>query len=106
MPAHKLRQALAYIEQNLAHDLTVEAIARSVGMSTFHFAHGFRTAAGEPPHKYLMRRRHDEARRLLRKTKLSMTEIAQRIGYGSPSHFSVAFQKLARMSPSEYRRLG
>jgi AraC family transcriptional regulator len=104
MPLHKLRQAKAYIDANLGEDLSVDAIARIVGMSPFHFAHAFRASMGQPPHKYVMQRRMDEAKSLLRGSSLTITEIAQRIGYSSPSHFCVGFHKLTRVSPSEFRR--
>jgi AraC family transcriptional regulator len=104
MPLHKLRQAKAYIDSNLGEDLSVDTIARTVGMSPFHFAHAFRASMGQPPHKYVMQRRMDEAKSLLRNSSLSITEIAQRIGYSSPSHFCVGFHKLTQVSPSDYRK--
>ncbi len=104
MPAHKLRTARNFIEENLAEDLNIEAIARAVGMSPYHFAHAFKAAAGLPPHKFVMQRRLEVAKSLLRGSSLGLTEIAQRVGYSSASHFSSGFHKLARVSPSEFRK--
>jgi AraC family transcriptional regulator len=101
---HKLRLAKAFIQENLAEDLGVEVIARAVGMSAFHFAHAFRAATGVPPHRYVMQQRMERAKALLRGSELTLTEIAQRVGYSSASHFSVGFRKLARVAPSEYRK--
>ncbi|MEO7133691.1 MAG: helix-turn-helix transcriptional regulator, partial [Vicinamibacterales bacterium] len=91
------------VEENLGEELSVESIAREVGMSAFHFAHAFRAATGLPPHKYLMQRRMEHAKSLLRETDLSLTEIALRVGYSSSSHFCVGFQKLIHTTPSHYR---
>jgi AraC family transcriptional regulator len=102
--AHKLRQAKDYVEENLAEDLTIQAIARVAGMSPFHFAHAFSAAEGMPPHQYVMRRRLHKAKSLLRTTDLTLMEIAQRVGYANASHFCVAFQKLTQVPPSAYRK--
>jgi len=100
---HKLRLAQAFIQENLSEDLSVEGIARAIGMSAFHFAHAFRAAAGVPPHRYVMQRRMERAKALLRGSELTLTEIAQRVGYSSASHFSVGFRKLTQLAPSDYR---
>lgn len=101
---HKLRLARAFIQENLAEDVSVEGIARAVGMSAFHFAHAFRAATGIPPHRYVMERRMERAKALLRGSELTLTEIAQRVGYSSASHFSVGFRKLTQVAPSDYRK--
>jgi AraC family transcriptional regulator len=101
---HKLRLAKAFIQENLAADLAVDAIARAVGMSAYHFAHAFRAATGVPPHRYVMQRRMDRAKALLRSSELTLTDIAQRVGYSSASHFSVGFRKLTQLAPSDYRK--
>jgi AraC family transcriptional regulator len=101
---HKLRLAKAFIQENLASDLAVDAIARAVGMSAYHFAHAFRAATGVPPHRYVMQRRMERAKALLRGSELTLTDIAQRVGYSSASHFSVGFRKLTQVAPSDYRK--
>jgi AraC family transcriptional regulator len=102
--AHKLRHAKDYVEENLGEDLTVQAIARAAAMSPFHFAHAFSAAEGMPPHQYVMRRRLQKAKSLLRTTDLTLAQIAQRVGYASASHFCVAFQKATQVPPGAYRR--
>ena len=104
IPAHKLRSAIAYVEQHIAGDLRVDELARVVGMSAFHFAHAFRQATGIPPHRYVIDKRIARAKQLLVDTELTLDEVAQRIGYSSQSHFSVAFRKIAGITPSAFRR--
>lgn len=103
MSAHKLLLAKRFVEENLGEQLSVELIASNVGASAFHFAHAFSAATGMPPHKYLMQRRLERAKSLLRETDLSLTEIALRVGYASSSHFCVGFRKLSHTTPSRYR---
>ena len=104
IPAHKLRCTLAYVDEHIADDLRVGALARLVAMSAFHFAHAFREATGTPPHRYVVERRIERAKSLLRDTGLTLDEIAHRIGYSCQSHFSVAFRKTVGVSPSAFRR--
>jgi AraC family transcriptional regulator len=104
IPPHKLREAEDYINAHLADRLQVAAIARAVGMSPFHFAHAFREATGMPPHQYVVRRRLERAKALLASGSLSLGEIAQRVGYSSQSHFSVAFHKALGVAPSLFRK--
>jgi AraC family transcriptional regulator len=101
---HKLKLAKAHVTEHIGEDLSVEAIARAVGMSPYHFAHAFRAATGVPPHQYVMQVRVETAKSLLRNTRLSVTEIANCVGYASASHFCVGFQKQAGMSPSAFRK--
>ena len=104
IPAHKLRTARAYVDSHIAGDLRVDALAQAVGMSTFHFAHAFRQATGVSPHRYVMAMRIERAKAMLRETTLTLDEIAQRIGYSSQSHFSVAFHKAVGVAPSAFRK--
>jgi AraC family transcriptional regulator len=104
IPAHKLNRTLAHVEEHLAGDLRVAALARVAGMSAFHFAHAFRDATGMPPHRYVMEKRIARAKALLRDTALTVDEIAHRIGYSSQSHFTVAFQRAVGIAPSEFRK--
>jgi AraC family transcriptional regulator len=104
MARHKLRHVTTHIEDNLAEDLRVEVLAAVAGMNRFHFAHAFREATGVPPHRYVIRCRLDRAKLLLRETALSLTGIAQEVGYGNLSNFSASFRKLTGITPTDYRR--
>ena len=61
---------------------------------------GFRTLSGTPVFAYLRQLRMEEARRLLRKRHLDVSEVAQRVGYANPSKFAAAFRREFGMSPS------
>lgn len=99
----KLRAAIDYIEAHLEHDLTLGAIAQSVALSPCHFAHAFKLETGVSPYHYVVTRRIDRAKRLLRETRLNVAEVGYRVGYGNHSHFCVAFQRITGATPSAYR---
>jgi AraC family transcriptional regulator len=98
-----LRRALDYIDENLREGISLADIARALSMSPGHFAHAFRQTTGLPPHRFVLQRRIEQARTLLRETDLPMTEIAYRIGCSSHSQFSVLFRRVSGQRPRDYR---
>jgi AraC family transcriptional regulator len=99
----KLRAATDYIEAHLGEELTLAVIAQAIGVSACHFAHAFRRETGLAPHRYVVQRRIERARLLLRETALNVSEVGYRVGYPNQSHFSVAFQRVTGMTPRAYR---
>ena len=73
-------------------------------MSPYHFARVFKQSTGIAPHQFLMERRVECAKSLLRETDLSITEIAHRIGCPNPSHFSRLFHRATTMTPRMFRQ--
>jgi AraC family transcriptional regulator len=103
---HKLRRAILYIDDNLRSELTLAAIADTVALSPGHFAHAFRQATGVAPHRYVLERRVERAKELLRKSDMPITEIADRVGCSSHSHFSVLFHRITGLTPRQFRAQG
>ena len=103
LPIYKLRRATEFIEDNLREDLTLDRISEALTMSPGHFAHVFKQTTGLAPHHYVVERRIDRAKELLRKTDLPIAEIAHRVGFRNQSHFSFAFRRAAGMTPREFR---
>jgi AraC family transcriptional regulator len=99
----KLCHAIEFIEANLSQDLTHSQLAAAAAMSPSHFAHAFRQATGLPPHRYVLNRRIEHAKTLLRHTDLPITEIAQIVGCCSHSNFTALFHKATGVAPSHYR---
>ncbi|BAY81710.1 AraC family transcriptional regulator [Calothrix parasitica NIES-267] len=99
----KLQQVKDFIEDNLAESLTIADIAAVVHMSQFHFARVFKAAIGESPHRYVTQRRMERAKILLEVTKFPVVEIAYRVGFNNPSHFTSQFRKYMGMTPKKYR---
>ncbi len=81
----------------------VRRLARVSGCSEAHFARAFKQAFGVPPHRYLLSRRLERAKALLRDTELSITEIALETGWKSVGTFGRTFRDVLGESPSELR---
>jgi transcriptional regulator GlxA family with amidase domain len=81
----------------------VRRLARVSGVSEAHFARSFKDAFGIPPHRYLLTRRIEQAKTLLRDTDLSITEIAFQTGWESLGTFGRTFRDVTGESPGELR---
>ena len=81
----------------------VRRLARVSGVSEAHFARSFKQAFGVPPHRYLLTRRVERAKRLLRDTDLSITEIAFETGWASLGTFGRTFRDVTGESPGTMR---
>ena len=84
-------------------DWPVERLANVSGVSDAHFARSFKEAFGVPPHRYLLTRRIERAKALLRDTDLSITEIAFQTGWNSLGTFGRTFRDVTGESPGELR---
>ncbi|MBV8213674.1 MAG: helix-turn-helix transcriptional regulator [Verrucomicrobia bacterium] len=101
---YQLRRAIDYIHDHIAQTLDLGSISQAVGLSAFHFARLFKAATGDSPFRFVTRTRMQRAKELLRKTRLPISEIAERVGYRKPSHFSARFRAISRCSPDAYRK--
>ena len=99
----RIRRSVEFMHDNYARDLPLGEIAAAVYVSEYHFARLFKRITGATPHAYLATIRIEHARRLLAATDLSVTEIAERVGYQSASHFGRVFRQLAGATPTAYR---
>ena len=98
-----LRRVRDRIDREYAQPLDVEALARGAHMSAGHLSREFRLAYGESPYAYLMTRRIERAKALLRRGDLSVTEVCLAVGCTSLGSFSSRFSELVGESPSAYR---
>jgi AraC-like DNA-binding protein len=98
-----LRRARDLIDREYASPLNVAALARAALMSTAHFSRQFRVTYGETPYSYLMTRRIERAKALLRLGDLSVTEVCIAVGCTSLGSFSARFTELVDETPTAYR---
>ncbi|WP_147797221.1 helix-turn-helix transcriptional regulator [Cellulomonas sp. Y8] len=91
------------MDRDYAQPLDVPTLAREALMSAGHFSRSFRAAYGETPYGYLMTRRIERAKALLRRGDLSVTDVCVEVGCTSLGSFSARFSELVGMSPSAYR---
>src|SRR5437879_7766081 len=99
----RLRRARDRMDREYAEPLDVPALARAAYMSAGHFSRSFRAAFGETPYSYLMTRRIERAKALLRRGDLSVTDVCMAVGCTSLGSFSSRFTELVGESPSAYR---
>jgi AraC-like DNA-binding protein len=98
-----LRRARDLIDREYASSLDVAALARAALMSTAHFSRRFRAAYGETPYAYLMTRRIERAKALLRRGDMSVTEVCAAVGCVSLGSFSARFTEMVGETPTAYR---
>jgi len=104
LPQGRLRAVLEYIEEHLDAALTLTEIAAVADLNPYHFARQFKAATGLPPHKYVITRRVERAKHLLRAgTDSSLAEVAARAGFYDQSQFSHHFKRLVGVTPSQFR---
>src|SRR5205807_7076279 len=99
----RLRKAKDRMDREFDRPLDVPALARSAAMSTAHFSRSFRAAFGESPYSYLMTRRIERAKALLRGGDMSVTDACFAVGCTSLGSFSTRFTELVGEPPSAYR---
>jgi transcriptional regulator GlxA family with amidase domain len=99
----RLRRARDLMDREYASPLDVAALARTALMSTAHFSRQFRAAYGETPYAYLMTRRIERAKALLRQGDLSVTDVCLAVGCTSLGSFSARFTQVVGETPTAYR---
>ncbi|WP_171026359.1 GlxA family transcriptional regulator [Mesorhizobium comanense] len=99
-----VRRAVALMEDHIETLITVEAIAKRIGISRRKLERQFVSSLGATPKQYYVTMRMRRARKLLLETKLAVTEISFRCGYMSTSQFSNEFKAIYELSPLHYRR--
>ena len=102
--ARHLVRARDLVDSRYAEPLDLEALARAAHVSSRHFSRSFRRTFGETPHQYLLTRRIERARYLLRTTDMQVAEVCLAVGFRSVGSFTSTFSRHAGMSPTEYRR--
>lgn len=92
-----------YIQHHLSRPVTVDAIAKELFMSRPYLSRKFKAEAGEPLTDFILRKKTEEAKRLLRYSNKPAVMIGSYLGFSSQSHFCKVFKKYTGRTPSEYR---
>ena len=93
-----------YIDLHFKESLTLEQLSDEAHMNKYYLSHAFKREYGISPINYMISRRIDESKYLLAETDLSMSQIAQVLGFSSLSYFSQVFRKSQQVSPMEFRQ--
>ena len=99
-----IQKALDFIDANLHRDVSLNEIAQIACKSPFHFARIFKDALGVTPVAYVIEKRIERSKALLRQSDLPISVIATRCGFNSQSHYCRTFRRLEHRTPREYRR--
>jgi AraC family transcriptional regulator len=99
----QLKRALDYIEANLDGEVHLGELSKAVGLSAFHFAKLFKESTGASPHQYVLQRRLERAKDLLRNSGMTLSEISLQAGFADQSHLTNVFRRLVGVSPAKFR---
>ena len=99
----RMLRARDTIDRAYSQPLDITCLAQIAHLSEAHFIRTFKSTFGEPPHRYLQRRRVERAMFKLRETKLSVTDVCFEVGFGSLGTFSRTFREIVGQTPIEYR---
>jgi AraC family transcriptional regulator len=100
----KLQRVIDFIEENLGANLSLETMAAEAEISALYFARTFRAAIGRSPHQYVIARRLERAKELLRNTDMPLEDVASLVGFSSQSHLSHCFMQHVGITPGRYRQ--
>jgi len=93
-----------YIDLHFKEALSLDQLAEEAHMNKYYLSHTFKKEYGVSPINYMISRRIEESKYLLAETDLSMSQIAQLLGFSSLSYFSQVFRRTQEASPMEYRQ--
>lgn len=97
--ARSLAQSIDYIHAHLSDDISLAAIASTAHLSPYHFSRLFRQAYGISPYQYVIAQRVQKASELLDTTRLTVSEIALRVGFADHSHLIRHYKRLRGTTP-------
>ena len=104
LSARRLEAILGYIGEHLHAALTLRDLAAVVHLSPYHFARRFKESTGLPPHRYIIARRIERAKQLLRgEEELTLAQVAARTGFWDQGHFTRHFKRLVGVTPRWFR---
>jgi AraC family transcriptional regulator len=95
----KLQKAIAYIQEYLDRDLSLDEIAAASNLSAYHFSRLFKQSTGLAPHQYQIRCRVERAKELLQAGEMTIADIATQVGFYDQSHLSRHFKRIVGVSP-------
>jgi AraC family transcriptional regulator len=104
LPRPKLEKIVRYIEDHLDAELMLDDLAAVVHLSPYHFARLFKNRMGQPPRQYVIARRIDRGKELLRDPDgMPLADVAAEVGFANQSHFTRHFKRLVGVTPGQFR---
>jgi RpiB/LacA/LacB family sugar-phosphate isomerase len=103
LPPWRLQRVFSYIRENIAREVSVAQLAKTVGMSQYYFSKLFKMSTGTTPHQYVMRQRVERAQLLLHDDRIALSKVATQVGFETQSHFTSVFRHIVGITPKRYR---
>jgi len=100
---YRMKRAIEFIRTHVEEDITLNELARNVGLSPSHFCSLFRKTSGKTPHQFVLQFRIQHAKALLAKPSHSILDVALASGFRTHQHFSRIFRRQVGIPPSVYR---
>ncbi|MBY9080303.1 AraC family transcriptional regulator [Paenibacillus sp. HN-1] len=99
------KKIISFIEENYQNAVSLNDLANVISLSKEQFCRFFKQSFRSTPINYLNQHRINRAMDLLKRTNLSIIDIAIEVGFDSSNHFSIAFKKTTGMTPSHFRKM-
>ena len=99
----RLRKVVELVHAELEGDLSLEELADAAGLSITHFSQMFRESTGHSPHQFVLHRRVERAKEMLRAAEMRVLDVAMACGFKTQQHFARVFRHVCGISPREYR---
>jgi AraC family transcriptional regulator len=99
----RLQRVRDYIEAHIDDRLTLTDLAGVACLSPYHFSRSFKLALGTGPQRYVMQRRLERAKTLMRRTNQPLAWVAQEAGFSDQSHLTSIFRRETGMTPGQFR---
>lgn len=99
-----ISMAVRYIDEHIGDRLSLNVVADAIGISRIYLSQLFRKEMDTTYSKYVLNRRVEQARWLLRNSNRKIYEISQQLGFGNVHHFSIRFKEITGVSPNDFRR--
>jgi AraC family transcriptional regulator len=98
------QRVIDFINEHLQDELSLVELSRIAKLSPHHFATAFKASTGLSPHRYVIERRINRARDLLRRDDKSISDIAYAVGFSSQSHLTATFRRTMGVTPRRFRQ--
>lgn len=103
---HICKRVEEYMHENFHRTITINELSDLANMSCGHFLRAFRQTLGEPPHRFLMRLRAQQASFAIMNTDHSLKQISKMHGFASQSHMTTVIKRFFHLTPKEIQKSG
>ncbi len=100
----QISRTLEYIAAHITENISLKTLADNAQLSMYHFSRAFRASTGLPPHQFILSKRIELSRKLLKERKDTIQDIAFTVGFADASQFAKHFRRLTGTTPSKFRR--